>query len=383
MSEIGIVGGGLMGCLAGIRLERAGHRVTLLERRPQLLDGASRRNEGKIHRGYTYGLDPTGETARILAQRGAEFAPLLAEAVGPKAADIYLEQRQWYVMPRTSALDIDGAERHIRAVAALDPEHGEAGVSRVSEHQVRRWFSDEIIAAFEVPEASVDCMKLCDLVRATVEDTSIEVRTGIDVSSITDDDRPTVRAEDGTMFWPFDVVINAAWDGMPAIERRAGAMMHPLCLRAKVGFVTEVIGPVPNSSVTFVYGSFGDLVPQGGSRAYISWYPSALMGLTTQIEQGAAWFDDVAAGFDFARCYEESCAAFSRLIPGLRFADQPLETRAGTILAAGATDISDPQSQLHGRAKSGLYHRGNVIAVDTGKLTTAPSLARDIERLLG
>jgi glycine/D-amino acid oxidase-like deaminating enzyme len=380
--EIAVVGGGLMGCLAGIRLARAGNNVTLIERRARLLEGASRRNEGKIHRGYTYGLDPTGETGRILARHGTEFAPLLAEVIGARAAEIYLHERQWYALPSTSALDVARAERHIHTIARLDPEHGLDGIVRMDERELHRRFCDDIVAAFEVPEASIDCPLLCELVRAAAGNERIVLHTDVEVGTIEDGDRPSVRTAAGDELGAFDVVVNAAWDGMPAIEHRAGAMQHPLCLRAKVGFVTRVTGPVPDRAVTFVYGPFGDIVPQRDGTAYVSWYPSALMAMTTDVSAGSAWFDSVAANFDFRRCYEENCAAFARLMPGLAFAPEPLEVRAGPILAAGETDISDPQSKLHGRAKLGFYRRGRVIAINTGKLTSAPSLAAELSRML-
>jgi glycine/D-amino acid oxidase-like deaminating enzyme len=380
--DIAVVGGGLMGCLAGLRLARAGHRVTILERRSGLLEAASRNNEGKIHRGYTYGLDPTGETGRLLAAHGASFAPLLEEVIGQRAAEIYLHHQQWYALPRTSSLDVHGAERHMQAVAALDPEGAPHNVVRIGERELRAVFSDEIIAAFEVPEASIDCALLCDLVREAVGNERITVETGVQIGAIEDGERPVVRTADGRAAGRFDAVINAAWDGMPEIERRAGAMGHALCLRAKVGFVTRVESGMPDRAVTFVYGSFGDVVPQNNGTAYVSWYPSALMGLTTSVAGGAGWLQEVAAQFDFERCYAENCAAFERLLPAIRLADAPMEVRAGAILAAGETDISDPKSQLHGRARSGLYRRGNVIAVDTGKLTSAPALSAQLAELL-
>jgi hypothetical protein len=371
-----------MGCLAGLRLARAGHRVTILERRSGLLEGASRNNEGKIHRGYTYGLEPTRETSRLLAAHGASFPSRLEEVIGPRAAEVYLHHRQWYAVPRASALDAAGAERHLHAVAAFDPEGGPDSVTRVGERELRAVFSDEIVAAFEVPESSINCQLLCDLVREAVGNERIVIETGIEIGAIEDGERPLIRTADGREAGRFDVVINAAWDGMPEIERRAGAMGHPLCLRAKVGFMTKVEGGMPERAVTFVYGAFGDVVPQNNGVAYVSWYPSALMAMTTGLDGGAGWLERVAAGFDFDACYAANCAAFERLIPAMRLAGAPLEIRAGAILAAGETDISDPQSQLHGRARSGLYRRGSVIAVDTGKLTSAPALAAELAELL-
>jgi hypothetical protein len=52
-----VVGGGLFGATAATHLVRAGHDVTLYERHRELLFGATRANQGRLHRGYHYARD--------------------------------------------------------------------------------------------------------------------------------------------------------------------------------------------------------------------------------------------------------------------------------------------------------------------------------------
>ena len=75
-------------------------------------------------------------------------------------------------------------------------------------------------------------------------------------------------------------------------------------------------------------------------------------------------------------------AGLEALLNGVRFADAPVLTRSGPILAAGKTDISDPASGLHQRTFIGVYERGNVLAIDTGKLTSAPLLAAQVADMI-
>ncbi|HEY6012740.1 MAG TPA: FAD-dependent oxidoreductase [Candidatus Limnocylindrales bacterium] len=56
--RVAVVGGGLFGSLAAVELARAGVAVTLYERHGDLLMGATRANQGRIHRGYHYPRDP-------------------------------------------------------------------------------------------------------------------------------------------------------------------------------------------------------------------------------------------------------------------------------------------------------------------------------------
>jgi FAD dependent oxidoreductase len=53
-----VVGGGLFGCLTAVKLARAGVFVTLFDKLPGPLMGATRANQARIHRGYHYPRDP-------------------------------------------------------------------------------------------------------------------------------------------------------------------------------------------------------------------------------------------------------------------------------------------------------------------------------------
>lgn len=379
--EVGIVGGGLVGCLAALRLARRGVKVTIFERRERLLLGASRNNEGKVHLGYTYGLDPTGATRELMFDHGLAFEPLLIEQLGEAASRAIIGRRQHYLVHRDSALGPDRVDAHMAAIAALHNDPASA-VRRLADAEVRATYSDLVVAVYDVDEPSVECAILCDIVAdAVAAEPNVAIQTGIVVDAIDDAGRPDVRADGGSA-GRFDAVINAAWDGMPAIERRAGAMTHELLIRAKVGFVTTLAAGRLEQAVTIVYGAYGDMVPLGAGRFYLSWYPEALMGMTTDVSEGTGWFERIARGFDFAECYRRSRAGLEAFVPGLAFADAPLETRAGAILAAAKSDIVDPESDLHKRTRIGIFQRGNVFAVDTGKFTAAPTFAKNLAELI-
>jgi len=67
--RVAVVGGGLFGCTAAAELARE-HDVTLLERHADILQGATRAHQARVHRGYHYPRDPhAGE----LWDRAAEF----------------------------------------------------------------------------------------------------------------------------------------------------------------------------------------------------------------------------------------------------------------------------------------------------------------------
>lgn len=73
--RVAVVGGGIFGCTAAVELARTGARVTLYERHPGLLMGATRAHQGRIHRGYHYPRDPRAGTLNRHADRLAARFP--------------------------------------------------------------------------------------------------------------------------------------------------------------------------------------------------------------------------------------------------------------------------------------------------------------------
>ena len=75
------------------------------------------------------------------------------------------------------------------------------------------------------------------------------------------------------------------------------------------------------------------------------------------------------------------------MVPGLAdlgpYCLSDSEVQGGVIFAWGATDISDPASELHTWFDVGPSSCSRFNAIDTGKLTTAPLFAkRTADRIL-
>jgi len=86
--KVSVVGGGLFGSLAAIELARTGAEVDLYERHPDLLLGASRANQGRLHHGYHYPRSPATVAACL---RGAvKFADRFSTVINDTARHHYL-----------------------------------------------------------------------------------------------------------------------------------------------------------------------------------------------------------------------------------------------------------------------------------------------------
>ncbi|MCW2306204.1 FAD-dependent oxidoreductase [Rhodobium gokarnense] len=389
---IAIVGAGLLGCLGAIALSRRGRRVVLFERDGDILGRASRFNEGKVHLGFTYGLDRSGETAARMFAYGIRFKEELARLLDRPVEEFFLHQRCIYAVAGDSALALEDALLHLDTLDGLHASHLASGgapatasgpfIRRLTGRELAARFCDTVTAAFDVAEPILDCDRLCDGVAAAVRaEPGIEIVAGCAVHAIEAAPVPTVVDADGNRHGPFDRIVNAAWDGMPAIEHNSGRPAEGHSLRGKTGFVAEVRKGMPEAPVTFCWGMYGDIVPQSRDHAYVSWYPSCRMGFTTGVSAGSGWFDAVAESFDFDRAYQDCRAAFSRLLPNLELAEEPAASRAGAILAHARTDLQDPGSGLHRRTDFGIHPHDRVLAVNTGKLSCAPGLAAQLAEI--
>ena len=383
--HLAIVGGGIMGTLAALALAGRGHRVSLFESRARLLEGASRNNEGKIHLGFTYGLDPTGETPRVMARYGSAFMASLSALVPDLPRAALLANEVVYARHRASVLDADGIAAHLARTAGLMPSADDRPpVRRLPPEAVDHQFGDAVTDAFIVREPTVAPAVIGAAIMAAVAgEPAIEVTTLTRVGRIEDGPRPAVYDATDRLLGRYDAVVNCAWDGLPALNRSNGLPSGGFCLRAKAGFVARGTGFRTGLPVTFCYGSFGDVVPLGDDRLYVSWYPSCLMGLTTDLATGTNWFAERMAGFDATAAYAEAAHTFATLCRGLTLADEFDEVLAGAILAAGRTDIDDPDSGLHRRTAIGIHRKGALFSVNTGKLTCAPLMALELAGMVG
>jgi glycine/D-amino acid oxidase-like deaminating enzyme len=378
---VAIIGGGLQGAFAAIACARRGRQVVIFERRAAILQGASRNNEGKIHLGFTYGLDTAGETQRLLARYGAAFRPALQQLLGNSDRSFVVARQVMYARHMDSLLSEEATDQHFEMVTRLlnGCEFQLPGNRRLPESETKERFCDLVGSARLVSEETIDAEKLCVAVAEVLLNTQgIQLQTGVEIRHATEGDRPSVFAADGQCVGTFDAVVNCAWDGLPELDSRSNLRSTGYCLRAKAGFIARATGRVPPQPVTFCFGPFGDIVPLGGDLVYLSWYPSCLMGFTTEITGGSGWFPELQSRFDFDRAYSASVTAFEKLCRGLHLSSEFEKVLAGAILASGSTDIDDRGSRLHKRTAIGIHRRDNYFSVNPGKLTLTPQLALEL-----
>jgi glycine/D-amino acid oxidase-like deaminating enzyme len=76
---VAVIGGGVFGCVAALRLAEQGHAVSMFERAPALMGGASYNNQNRLHLGFHYPRDD--ETARQCVRGFERFRRAFAPAI--------------------------------------------------------------------------------------------------------------------------------------------------------------------------------------------------------------------------------------------------------------------------------------------------------------
>lgn len=391
--HVAVLGAGITGCCLALFLARRGVRVSLFDRQPSPMAGASRWNEGKIHLGYLYGADDSLATARHLIPGGLAFKPLMQQLLEQELTDHVTSSDDVFLIHRNSVVGAPRARAYYRAVDALLADSDGAGdyLCGLSGKTTRELPRDELAAltdpasvdaAFAVPERSVQTHWFADRLCAAIAaqpgieqrmDTQIEVVQRVDGS---DERWQVVAGEDRETF---GCVINALWESRLAIDTGIG-LPPPAeySARYRLALFVRTRRTLQVPSAVLAVGPFGDVKNYNGRDFYLSWYPAGLV-----YDSGGAAVDNeapaIAADHEAVEIatWESLCAVFPR-VGEIRAASEQIRVGGGWVVAQGRGPLSSPTSSLHRRDRFGVSRVGSYYSVDTGKYSIAPWLAHSL-----
>ena len=399
--RIAILGGGILGVCTALELARRGESVTLVDGAEDLFQGASRWNEGKIHLGYLYAADPSLNTAGRLIPGGLAFRGLVERYIG-RSLDGFMTDDDVFLVHRDSVVDAASFAEYANRVAYLVREAASssdaptylADVSRSSVQRLsaselgRLTGSEKVMAGFRVNERSISTQPVADLlVSALRAEPHVEVCTGawIDGVSRRDDSRLELvtRRSGSPALGAFDVVINALWEGRPAVDASLGVRpVAPWTHRFRAAIFANAPGSALEGGVLCT-GPFGDIKRYADGRLYLSWYRAGLLAEGNDIEPPREASELAADRADLVR--SRTLAGLAEYFPGVArlCADaESLEVHGGWVYAIGDGSLADPASTLHQRDKFAITCDRGYISVDTAKYSLAPWLAERVARMV-
>ena len=393
--SVAVLGGGIMGSSVALHLARLGARATVFEREDAPFRGASRWNEGKIHLGFLYAADPSLRTAHSVLGPGLDFADQVERLTGAVCAERMTPAEDLYLVHRDSVSSPEATRAYFERLAETIREHPGASrylvdVSgcRAAELSVQELGAvadpSTIAAGLRVPERSVNTGFVADAFVAALETAAgVELACGVDVGSVepAGDGRWSVISGPDS-YGPFDAVVNALWEGRPAIDRSVGhrpdsGEQH----RYRVSLFVRADRALEVPSAVVAVGPFGDLKGYGDGSFYVSWYPAGLLARSESVEPPPLPELDAATR---RRIADETFTGLGAIVPAalaIRDAAAEVRVEGGWVYSQGRGTLDDPGAAVHRRDLHGISRIGSYFSVDTGKYSVAPTRAEELARL--
>ena len=393
--QVAVLGAGIMGSSLALFLARRGAQVTLIDALSKPFSGASRWNEGKIHLGYLYAADLSLKTARALLPGGIAFKRLTEELIRMPLEPVTTAEDDVYLVHRDSIVAYDAMGRYFEAVSSLVRDHpaandylvdASASTSRPMLRGELEGIADtrSVVAGFRVVERSVWTGWVADrYVDALLAEPRIELMLNTQVSSV----RPAGTSADGSwrveaepsLAASFDFVINALWEGRPAVDATLGLQDDPgWSHRYRLSLFVHTDRRFDCPSAVLALGPFGDIKNYTGQDFYLSWYPAGLVVEGHALSPPALpLLDDATRG----AITDSVVAELGRVFPSITelvASAQTITLDGGWVFADGHGSLRDPFATVHKRYGFGIRRLGSYISVDTGKYSIAAWLAKRV-----
>lgn len=382
-ARIIVIGGGIAGCLTACELSNLGYDVALIDANDELMSGASRWNEGKIHLGLTYLGTDSLDTARLMLEGAAVFEESIERITGTKLPQDLYTRNVIYLVDRDSQFPPEVLWERANAVARLLHEmassrpglkrylHNGPVLKRIDPEQAAALTRQErVVDAWETVEKSIAPGPLATLIRTTVGERGIPVLKGRVCSIQRNSAGWIVESDRGSL--TATIVVNCSWESRAALDRGVMDTDQRISIRYKSGiFCTQLPSAYSILPSTRILGRFGDITPYANGDLYLSWYPAGLAGSS---DNGVP---PELPQFDEQRIIRETLDGLGLDRSVLDSQGAGIQVRGGYIVAHGYGDIDHKGSPLHRRSQPGAHElRPDYISVDTGKYSLGPMMAR-------
>lgn len=333
--RIAVIGAGLFGCTAAIHAARAGHDVTLYDKASEIMTGATRANQLRLHRGYHY--PRSASTVEECQQGLASFAAEYSEAVLSGGDQYYAIAKG----SRTSAEDY---------VSFMDAQGLDWHFADTDSHLFNREMIEE---AFWVKESRIDFHKLRSIIELTMARCGVSVGLG--------------TPADLSMRDRFDQIIIAGYAGTNEIAAALGCERIELQYEMVEKPVVQLPKQYRDIGIVVMDGPFGCIDPGDKGTHLMGHVEYAIRyswtgTLGRDAEQHASSFDSMAA-------------ALSAYLPFMSQAEH-VGSHWTVRVVLPAKDATDERPTLVTRLDN------QVMRIFAGKLGHAVDAARDALSLI-
>ena len=251
--SIGVIGCGIFGAVIALRLADAGCNVTIYERLPLVLSGASSNNQNRLHLGFHYPRDV--ETAQQCKRGFLRFKEAFPESILGNFPNAYFIASQGSL---TSSGD------YLRFCETLDLSY-EILSPYGFEPEVA-----EVDLGLLVEEVVYDCKVLSSLISRRLEESSVNTRLSVNVESIRHARTGFILDTDRQSNGLHDAIVNCTYGDVNRLTSQLG---HQVRVRQFEYTVVPIFewnrSPV---GITIMDGPFMTILPFGQSSQFLLYH---------------------------------------------------------------------------------------------------------------
>jgi hypothetical protein len=377
--NITIIGGGAGGCGTALELAAQGHKITIIEKRKELLQGTSDRTPCRLGLGFHY-IDP--DTAKkylratiavVKKYPGFSVAADKDESHPHRRGRYFIVQDSQFSVPQILAVYQQLREEYARLIQEDesnkvfgDPENFFKILS-INEYQ-NDVNCEKVVLGIETSEQILNWPlfreALIIQLRSNPNITILTDTTFIDVTHHPDDYGYELAIDQSNtpLRISADCIINAAWENVEPINHRAGFFMQPHSRTNRLKVIVEIKlsenieRNKPLNSMFFCFGAHCSLNNIGNGRAFLSYEPKTniessdsleLPLLSQRLLAGIATREEIDA---FGKAILMGAIDYIPLLQGAEI----IGAKFGIVKTKGTVDIYSPNSEFHKRDYSGV-----------------------------
>lgn len=391
MAEIVVIGGGIAGCAAALKLADAGHQVTLLEGRDELLAGSSDDTPCRLGLGFHYlDFDTACKYLRASIRVVRTFRGEINLRLGEeKELNDPLRRGRYFVVP--TKINLFNTIKILEFYEQLKDEYarlvGEDPKNEVfgppaefyKELAVDEYKDDvntqKVFAGIETAEHVLNWPDFREYYSKLVEQhDNITVRTGIEVDKIEYDNQCSAhkviaktKTGDDCEFLGTDIV-NSSWQNIEAIEQKSGSYVAPKPRTNRVKVIISVNLPEGfenKNSMFFCFGAHCSFTNVGNNIGWITYEPVTNVATSTglvlpeELQRLVAGNASEKEKLEYGRRILDGVASYIPAFAAVQDKDI-VSTKFGVVRTEGTSaDINSPESKIHKRDKLGVTSNAN------------------------
>lgn len=360
--KVAVVGGGVFGAMTALRLEQAGHKVSIFERLPSLMMGASYNNQNRLHLGFHYPRDD--ETAYQCVRGFERFVKEFESCILSNFKNAYFIASNDSLTTPASFLTF--CHRHGLKIRDINLEEFTPKVRHV---EMGVLTEEVVYDASLVRENIIDRLKSSDVeiqLGVEVVDISRDFPSGYLISTSVESNRN------------FDAVVNCSYAD---INRLTSNLNHKINIQRYEYTALPIIEldlPEP-TGITILDGPFMTLLPFGKTNQYLLYHVKhVVIACDEAAFLNRKWLQpDTSpfAGIDKEAWFSTMLESCVRFLPSLR------EARLAGYLQ-GPRMVLAKRDDTDARPSIVTEHEPGYITVFSGKIDHCTWVADEIASIL-